>query len=177
MAACMVGPVGAIDIARRILVRANAPREPSPFTLTARIVYVSKDATKPLRAFGVASRSTKVEGTSWASARLTPIVDKHDHRIADHELEGAAYGFVKAQGGADTEHDGVVVADLIESLVLTPEKRQAMASLGVGVGDSLWWVGFEFPDRNHPTARRVGNGDLGELSIEGDAFELEAANG
>lgn len=127
------------------------------FGLRVAIAKSEDGADGVLKVFGWASRAVGEDGA--------PIVDHQGDIIPAEELEAAAYEFAKAAGPANVMHDGPDVGTVIESLVLTPEKREAMglpASPGVG-----WWVGFEVRDQE--VAKRVRSGELKEFSIEGTA--------
>ena len=110
----------------------------------------------------------------WAYQTHTPygdlIIDKSGEFVDDElELEKAAYDFVlkSRNGGADHRRgdDGVVIrSTLVESVVLTKAKRDAM-----GIPDGLiptgWWVGFHVHDDE--TWQRVKKGELSSFSIHG----------
>lgn len=79
------------------------------------------------------------------------VVDKSGDFIDDPaELENAAYDFVlhSRQGGQDHARAGdspVVKSTMVESVVLTPEKIEAMGIPGGSVPTG-WWVGFKVED-------------------------------
>jgi hypothetical protein len=78
------------------------------------------------------------------------IIDKQGDYIPLEEIEKSAYSYVlnSRKGGDMHERDGDSprhTADLIESVILTPEKSKEM-----GLGDSLprygWWLGMKVND-------------------------------
>lgn len=79
------------------------------------------------------------------------VIDKSGDFIDDPtELENAAYDFVlhSRQGGQDHARAGdspVVKSTMVESVVLTPEKIEAMGIPGGSVPTG-WWVGFKVED-------------------------------
>ena len=91
----------------------------------------------------------------WASVIEVdgePIVDLQGDIISAEEMEKAAYVYVqKSRKGGDMHLrkglEPVHKSDMIESLVVTDEKREAM-----GLPDSVptgWWVGFQVNDPEH----------------------------
>ena len=93
-------------------------------------------------AFGWAS-VTKINGT--------PVVDKQDDYIDLNDLEEAAYNYVRGSriGGnmhkrSDSDDGPHQVSDMVESMVFTPEKIEAM-----GLPRDFpqgWWVGYKIHD-------------------------------
>lgn len=63
------------------------------------------------------------------------------------ELEKMAYGFVLKARTGDANHDNVVKSTMIESMVFTPEKIDAM---GLQKGDLPvgWWTGWKIHDKD-----------------------------
>ncbi len=106
--------------------------------------------------FGWASVSAGVAGDL--------LVDHHDDIIEPAELEKAAYEYVLKFRGAGEMHQGEAVGQLVESLVMTPEKAQAM-----GIQHPMataWWCGFKVsPD----TFQKVKDGTYKMFSIQGTA--------
>ncbi len=78
-----------------------------------------------------------------ADADGNVIVDKQGDMIEAEELEKAAYGFVVDARSGDVMHNGVKVADMIESCVFTPEKVQKM---GLPPMPTAWWIGMQVTD-------------------------------
>lgn len=130
------------------------------FGLRVQIAKSETGADGVLKVFGWASCAVGEDGK--------PIVDHQGDIIPVEELEAAAYEFSKSAGPANVMHEGPDVGTVIESIVLTPEKRQAMGlpeSPAVG-----WWVGFEV--RDEAVAKRVRSKELTEFSIEGTAERI-----
>jgi Putative phage serine protease XkdF len=98
----------------------------------------------------------------WASVVSVdgvPIVDKQDDYIHHDDLEDAAYTYVRKCriGGDMHKRDGegaVQVADLVESMVITPEK---ISKLGLPASTPVgWWVGFRVNDDDAWADVKVG---------------------
>ena len=101
-----------------------------------------------------------------------PKTDLQGDSIQMDELEDAVYDFVlkSRQGGVNHE---TIVANLVESFVVTDEKLEAMgldetARAGVSKG---WWVGFKVFDDD--VWARVRSGALAMFSIAGSATVIE----
>jgi hypothetical protein len=107
-------------------------------------------------AFGWASVATADDGTA--------IVDKQGDIIPTAELERAAYEFVESGRRPAEMHERQGVGRLVESFVVTAEKR---AALGMPAGREGWWVGFRVDD--DAVWNRVKAGELSEFSIGGEA--------
>lgn len=111
-----------------------------------------------------------VFGWAWVTrgADGRAVVDSQGDFIELDELERAAYrhvlNFHQAGGGHDPALRGV--GQLVESVVLTPEKRAAMG-IG-GAAPDGWWVGYLIDDAE--TWRRVSSGEYAMFSIEGMAY-------
>jgi hypothetical protein len=120
---------------------------------------ISKVDTEKRQVFGWAS-VTKSGGVD--------VVDLQGDVIPLEEIEKAAYEFVKksrvggkmhAKGDAGPIH----VSDMIESFVVTPEKKAAM-----GLPDETpegWWVGFKVNDDD--TWAEAKDGKLAGFSVHG----------
>lgn len=106
-------------------------------TLTGEFAVAKADDEAQV-VFGWASVSQKADGTE--------VWDSDNENVPPEDLEHAAYEFVLESRDAGTDHDGgPAVGRLVESLVTTVEKQQA---LGL-TGDELpvgWWVGFYVED-------------------------------
>ena len=104
-------------------------------------------------AFGWASVAVDEEGNV--------VVDSQGDTISIEELEKAAYEFVRGWGTAGVMHERFGVAELIESVVFTPEKIKLL-----GLPEDLpqgWFVGFKVHDAQ--TWQRIKNGELSMFSI------------
>lgn len=99
------------------------------------------------------------------------IVDLQGDIIEPAELEKAAYGFVLKFRETGEMHQGDAVGKLVESMVFTPDKLEA---LGIAK-DALpcrWWVGFQLT----PEAfAKVKDGTYQMFSIQGRAEREEVA--
>lgn len=99
------------------------------------------------------------------------VVDKSGEFVDDvGELEETAYDFVLKSrlGGADHRRDDndrpIVKSTMIESVVFTPEKIEAMG-LPEGSVPQGWWVGYQIHDK--ATWNRVKKGELTAFSVYG----------
>ena len=123
---------------------------------------IRKSDEEKMLAFGWASVSMRVNGeliTDWQGDMIEP-----------KELEDAAYEYVQLyrEGGEMHERGGVAV--LIESVVFTEEKMQAM---GIPVGSLPigWWIGFKVLESE--VWKKVKDGTYQMFSIEGEAERVE----
>lgn len=94
------------------------------------------------------------------------VVDHSGETIAPAELEKAAYDFVLKSRVAGRMHEKIGVGRLVESVVFTSEKRQAMGIPDGVVPDGIW-VGFKIDDSE--TWSLVKSGQLPMLSLGGKA--------
>lgn len=72
-----------------------------------------------------------------------PVVDLQGDVIAAKDIEDAAYRYMQFSRMGDDRHDERCKAVLIESMVFTKEKQQA---LGIDLGIVGWWGGFKVLD-------------------------------
>jgi hypothetical protein len=106
----------------------------------------------------------------WANVSMRVgdelITDWQDDMIEPEELEAAAYEFVELYREGGEMHERGGVATLIESVVFTKEKMEAM-----GIPEGLlpvgWWIGFKVTDRD--VWEKVKDGTYSMFSIEGEA--------
>ena len=123
---------------------------------------IAKSDDEKMLAFGWASVSMRVDGEL--------IEDWQKDIVEPEELEKAAYEFVLLyrEGGEMHERGGAAV--LIESVVFTEEKTQAMGippgTLPVG-----WWIGFKVLDED--VWEKVKDGTYKMFSIEGEGERVE----
>lgn len=82
------------------------------------------------------------------------------------ELEKAAYQFVLKYRVTGENHEGEAVGDLVESVMLTKEKQQAMG-IPDGVVPEGWWVGFHVPDAE--VFKKIKSGEYEMFSVQGSA--------
>ncbi len=129
--------------------------------LKGRFKIMKSDDEKML-AFGWASVSMRVDGEV--------IEDWQADIIEPEELENAAYEFVLLyrEGGEMHERGGTAV--LIESVVFTEEKVQAMG-IPAGTLPVGWWIGFKVLDEE--VWEKVKAGTYLMFSIEGEAERVE----
>ena len=98
------------------------------------------------------------------------VVDKSGEFVDSHdELEDAAYKFVlhSRQGGVEHQRDdkGVIAkSTLIESVVFTPEKKQALG-IPEGTIPDGWWVGWTIHDDE--VWNQIRKGELTSFSVHG----------
>ncbi|HZT90295.1 MAG TPA: XkdF-like putative serine protease domain-containing protein [Stellaceae bacterium] len=103
------------------------------------------------------------------------VVDKQQDVIEPAELEKAAYEFVLYSRAQGDMHEKVGVGRMIESMVFTKEKQDA---LGIVVKDEAgrqiegWWIGFKVDDPGVWAAHKQG--ERPEFSIGGMAVSQEA---
>lgn len=73
-------------------------------------------------------------------------VDKSGEFVSDpDELESAAYNFVLKSRNGDLNHDNVVKSTMVESIVFTDDKLEALG-IEKGTVPTGWWVGFRVGD-------------------------------
>jgi len=123
---------------------------------------IKKSDDDKMQAFGWASVSVEEDGSQ--------VDDYQDDMIDPEDLENAAYNFVMFFRDAGEMHVRNGVGTLIESMVFTPEKLQA---LGIPEGSlpTGWWVGFQITDPN--VWAKVKSGQYPMFSIEGTAARVD----
>lgn len=118
--------------------------------------HIKKSNDDKRLAFGWASISENENGDE--------LVDLSGDIIEPDVLENAAYNFVRfyREGGEMHERGGC--AELVESMVFTPEK---CAALGIPEGTLPvgWWIGFYVTD--DAVWEKVKSGEYPMFSIEG----------
>ena len=120
---------------------------------------ISKMDTDKRQVFGWAS-IIEIDGK--------PVVDLQGDVMTVEEIEKAAYNYVKESRKGGHEHERSEegprhVSDLVESFLVTPEKKEQM-----GLPDSVptgWWVGFQVHDDE--VWDKVKDGKLKNFSIHG----------
>lgn len=160
--------LGGDAVANRVLARSakKQPVEKAAPSVTWR-GEISKMDTDKRQVFGWAS-IVEVNGE--------PVVDLQGDVMTIEEIEKAAYNYVRSsrKGGNQHRRDGaepVHVSDMIESFIVTEEKKQQMglpADTPTG-----WWVGFQVNDDE--TWAQVKNGERREFSIHGSGVRKEVA--
>lgn len=106
----------------------------------------------------------------WASVAIskdgTDVVDSEDDIVDIADLEAAAYDFVLDARGSGEDHNGEPIdGELIESMVFTPDKIEALG-LAKGALHQGWFLGFHVPDRD---AYERAKKSKTAFSIEGTA--------
>lgn len=107
------------------------------------------------------------------------VVDHEGDEIEPDDLEDAAYNHVLDARIAGENHVRKGVGDLIESVVLTPKKCEAMVkALGetgieatIDVPAVVWWGGYHVHD--DAVWKAVKDGDYVSFSIGGEADRVE----
>ena len=137
--------------------------EPCEGTVTCGFKIAKSDEEQQL-VFGWASVAERANGEQ--------VVDWQDDIVEISELEKAAYDFVQfyREGSEMHKRGGTNVAEAIESMVFTPEKR-AMLGIPEGVVPNGWWLGFKVNDRD--VWEKVKNGTYKMFSIEGQATRVQ----
>jgi hypothetical protein len=98
---------------------------------------ITKSDDSQQRLFGWASIAVMKDGT--------PLLDLQGDVIEIDDLEEAFYAYVKEAGGLNFEHNGPVRGQLIEAIVFTPAKLEALG-LAPGSVPLGAWAGFHLPD-------------------------------
>lgn len=148
-----------------LIEKADRSAQPPDDVLKGRFQIMKSDDEKML-AFGWASVAVRVDGEV--------VVDWQKDIIEPAELENAAYEFVRLyrEGGEMHERGGAAV--LIESVVFTEEKMQAIG-IPAGTLPVGWWIGFKVTDPD--VWEKVKDGTYQMFSIEGTAERVEADEG
>lgn len=123
---------------------------------------IMKSDDEKMLAFGWANVSMRVDGEL--------IEDWQGDIIEPEELENAAYEYVRLYGDGGEMHERGGVAVLIESVVFTEEKMQAMG-IPAGTLPIGWWIGFKVTDED--VWQKVKDGTYPMFSIEGEAKRVE----
>lgn len=85
------------------------------------------------------------------------------------ELEKAAYSFVLKHRVTGEQHQGEAVGELVESVMFTKEKQQALG-IPEGILPEGWWVGFHIPDKD--VFAKIKSGEYEMFSVEGSAYRV-----
>lgn len=96
---------------------------------------------------------------------LTIVDNEGDFVPTVDDLEKAAVKFMLDARSGDVYHDQTLVAKAVESIVLTPEKMDAMGIAKAGMPHGAWWVTWYVED--DATWDRVKKGELRSFSIGG----------
>jgi len=96
------------------------------------------------------------------------IIDKQGDVIAVDDLENAAYVYVMESRTHGDMHNATYMAKMVESMVFTKEKQEA---LGIDLGQVGWWVGFKVDNPELWDAHK--RGERPEFSIGGAAVPVD----
>ena len=145
--------------------KTSGKQEKPEEVLKGRFKIAKSDDERRL-AFGWASVSMRIGGEV--------IEDWQGDIIEPKELEEAVYEYVRLYGEGGEMHERGGVAVLVESVVFTEEKMQAIGippgTLPVG-----WWIGFKVLDED--VWKKVKDGTYLMFSIEGEAMREEVDEG
>ena len=110
-----------------------------------------------------------VFGWAWVSTNKdgSLVIDSQGESIETAELEKAAYDYVLNARIANDSHSETDIGEMVESMVVTPEKAKAM---GFELEQTGWWVGYHIPDAE--VFAKVKSGEFRMFSIEGVAGEM-----
>lgn len=111
----------------------------------------------------------------WASVAVDAngqvVVDSEGDSIPIEELEQAAYRFVLESRQGGEMHATIGGATLVESVVFTQPKLEALGVENVPLG---WWVGFKITDED--LWQKIKAGDYPMFSIGGSAQREDDSN-
>lgn len=106
------------------------------------------------------------------------VTDLQEDQIETEELEKAAYDFVLNARIAGEGHLRKGVGDLVESMMFTYDKQEAilksLADMGIegaqfDLGIEGWWGGFRITDES--VLKKIEKGDYPMFSVGGKAAE------
>lgn len=123
-------------------------------------VQISKVDAAKQHVFGWASIVNKADGTQ--------VIDHQGDVIEPEDLESAAYNFMLESRASGQDHDGEpATGEVIESMVMTKEKAQAMG-IPDGIVPTGWWLGVHIPEAE--AFAKVRSGERAFFSVEGTAI-------
>lgn len=128
---------------------------------TGEVFKIAKSADDQQLVFGWANIAIDANGNY-------PI-DWDGDITAPSDLEKAAYDFVLKYRATGENHEGEVKGDLVESIMFTKEKQQALG-LPEGIVPEGWWVGFHVPDPE--VFAKIKTGEYEMFSVQGSAQRL-----
>jgi len=99
------------------------------------------------------------------------VEDLQEDLITPDELEKAAYNYVMFNGVqkvAGEMHTNIGVGALIESMVFTKAKQEALGIPAGVLPECCWWVGYHVSDSN--VWKKVKSGEYSAFSIGGRAI-------
>lgn len=138
----------------------NSQKKPED-VIKGKFKIMKSDDDKML-AFGWASVSMRVDGEV--------IEDWQKDIVEPEELENAAYNYVLLYREGGEMHERGGAAALIESVVFTEEKMQAIG-IPAGTLPIGWWIGFKVTDPE--VWEKVKDGTYPMFSIEGEAERIQ----
>ena len=110
----------------------------------------------------------------WANVSLTVdgelVEDYQEDMIDPEELETAAYKFAELYRDGGEMHERTGIAVMVESVMLTEEKQEAMG-IPAGTLPVGWWIGFRVTDDD--VWEKVKSGEYSMFSIGGAAVRVE----
>lgn len=110
----------------------------------------------------------------WANVAIRKdgevVQDSHEDVIDPGDLEMAAYVFNLQFRESGIDHKGDAVGRLVESLVVTEDKLEALG-LEKSALPQGWWVGFYVED--DAVFEKVKTGEYSMFSIQGMALREE----
>ncbi len=114
----------------------------------------------------------------YAPAMVPNITDKQGDVIPAHVIEESAHGFIKNDGGVDTDHDLIEgKGQVVESWILKTDREFKLHDSGKTkkYPKGTWMVGVQLKDE---AWERVQNGELTGFSIYGtsDKYNLKDLN-
>lgn len=138
-------------------------------TSFAMIVPITKIDTDKHHVFGWANVSQEWD-TFEGKTVLKSIIDRQNDMVDPDDLEKMAYRFTKMYRDGGEMHVKKSSATMIESMVFTIEKQQAL-NIPEGIVPIGWWIGFEISDDK--AWEGVKSGVYTAFSIEGSARREE----
>lgn len=99
------------------------------------------------------------------------LVDSQGDLVSPDEVEKAAYAYVETSRESGAMHEGEVTGPLVESVVFTPEKLEAMGLEPDAIPTGAWWTGYRVEDDDAWDG--VKKGRYTAFSIEGSAVREE----
>lgn len=108
------------------------------------------------------------------------VIDGEEDRIETREIEKAAYEYVKESRDAGLNHSETGVGNLVETMVFTKEKvealKKALTEAGIKhtieIDGEFWWGGHHVTDEK--VWKSVKSGDIEAWSIGGSAVRTKA---
>lgn len=155
-----------IGSARKVYPLTGAP--PDTFELIGKIVKADEEQRLVFGWFSI----VEINGE--------PVIDSQGDRITPEVLENAAYNYVLTARVASELHETVGVGELVESIVFTNQKVQAIQQsltdqnipAAISIGCQGWWGGFRL---DADVFAKVKSGEYKEFSIGGRGKRMKIA--